>query len=127
MSKLLLQFKALEKVNNRLEEAASLPVNSINQDATIQRFEFTFELAWKLMQSILKDNGLEVYGVKSIIREAEKLQLIKELKIWFEFLNNRNLSSHTYNEEIAGKVYNKAKEFVMTAKELLSASAKHLK
>lgn len=120
MSKIDAQYGDLKKALKRLKEAAHLPAgNSINQDATIQRFEFTFELSWKLMQTIVNENMKEVYGPKNIIREAAKLHLISHPSDWFEFLENRNLTVHTYRQEVAKKVYASAKKFIPHVEELL--------
>jgi len=113
----------LTKAKEKLKEAVNLPTTTINQDASIQRFEFTFELAWKLMQVLIKENGIDTYGVKSIIREAAKLGLIDNPGIWFDFLSKRNLSVHTYNEQIAQLVYDAAKNFVGVVEAFLSKVA----
>jgi len=113
----------LTKAKEKLKEAVNLPTTTINQDASIQRFEFTFELAWKLMQVLIKENGIDTYGVKSIIREAAKLGLIDNPGIWFDFLSKRNLSVHTYNEQIAQLVYDTAKNFVGVVEAFLSKVA----
>ncbi len=112
MTKVELLITDLTKAKEKLKEAVNLPVTTINQDASIQRFEFTFELAWKLMQVLIKDNGIDTYGVKSIIREGAKLGLIDNPELWFDFLSKRNLSVHTYDEQIAQLVYAAAKNFV---------------
>ena len=103
----------LKKAFLRLREALDLPKTQISRDATIQRFEFTFELSWKLMQTILKDNSIEAYGPKNAIRESAKLSLIDDPSKWFEFLEARNQIAHTYNDKLADDVYNKANEFIM--------------
>ncbi|PIU36843.1 nucleotidyltransferase [Candidatus Roizmanbacteria bacterium CG06_land_8_20_14_3_00_34_14] len=127
MTKIQSQYEDLNKALGRLKEAVALPADStINQDATIQRFEFTFELAWKLIQSIEKENSINVYGVKTVIREATKLNLIDEPNKWFEFLENRNLSVHTYEEEIAQRVYKSAKEFIPFAEKLILKAKDYL-
>lgn len=127
MTKLQAQYEDLEKAFKRLKEACSLQSTIINQDASIQRFEFTFELCWKVMQSIERENNINVYGVKTIIREAAKLGLIDDPTSWFEFLKDRNLTVHTYKEELAQKVYKKAKEFLSYAEDLLVKAKPHLK
>ena len=112
MSKLEAQYKDLAKAFKSLREAVLLPSNiEINRDGTLQRFEFTFELCWKILQTIVNENLLNVYGPKNVIREAAKLNLIDDPVIWFKFLENRNLISHTYNELLAKKVYKAAKDF----------------
>ena len=127
MTKLQTQYEDLEKAFKRLKEASNLPSTIINPDATIQRCEFTFELCWKVMQSIERENDIAVYGVKTIIREAAKLGLIDDPSVWFEFLKDRNLTVHTYKEELAQKIYKKAKEFIEYVEKLLSKTKSHLK
>ena len=75
-------------------------------DATIQRFEFCFELAWKLMKSALAYEGIEASSPRSSIREGWKQGLIDSAEKWLDMLEKRNLSSHTYNETTAMDVYN---------------------
>jgi len=53
---------------------------TINQDATIQRFEFTFELAWKLMKTILEEEGIKVVSPKNVIRpDFCKMSTVKNI------------------------------------------------
>ena len=97
----------------RLKDAAKLSGRvMINRDATIKRFEFTFEIAWKIMQTIVNLNIKEVYGPRNVIREAAKLGLIDNPKKWFLFLESRNESTHIYHDAIAQKVYKSAIEFI---------------
>jgi len=126
MTKLQAIYKDLQKAFGRLEETLTWKPTIPNQDATIQRFEFTFELAWKLMNIILRENGIEAYGPKNTFREAAKLRLIDNPKIWFDFLKQRNLTVHTYKEEIARKVYKKAKEFIPYVKNLIKKASTYL-
>ena len=86
--------------------------NAITRDAAIQRFEYTFELSWKALKRYFKiNNNLDIFNVKDIFREAGKQGLIEKVEKWFEYLEARNLTSHTYDEKVAEKVYTKAKEF----------------
>ncbi len=113
MTKILAQYEDLKKAFERLKEALILPSEiTINQDATIQRFEFTFELSWKLMKTILEEEGLTAVSPRNVIRQGATIGLIDEPQKWFEFLENRNLTVHTYKEEVAQKVYQSAKEFI---------------
>lgn len=127
MTKLQSQLEDLKKALSRLKEASVLPADqTINQDATIQRFEFTFELSWKIMQGIVNENIKDVYGPKQVIREAAKLGLISDPEKWFLFLRQRNMSIHTYREEIAKEVYVSAKEFIVFVDMLIPLLEKHL-
>lgn len=101
----------LTQATTRLEEALQEPFSQLIQDATIQRFEFTFELAWKLLKTVLADQGIETNSPKQTIREAGKEGLVDDIEAWISFTNARNLTAHTYREELAKEVYQKAKEF----------------
>jgi nucleotidyltransferase substrate binding protein (TIGR01987 family) len=114
MKKLEELIKNLKKANERLREATEAEPTRMNKDATIQRFEFTFELAWKTMQECLKSHGIDCKSPRNSIREAGRLDLVEGVEgveKWFDFLDNRNLISHSYNEELADKIYKKALEF----------------
>ena len=112
MTKTISIKEDLAKANIKLKEALQVEATELNQDATIQRFEFTFELAWKLMQEILKENRMEeVYGVKSVFRKSATLGLIEDPIVWFDFLEARNLSTHTYDSDESRKIYEKTKDF----------------
>ncbi len=104
-------IKDLKKANQKLKEAVSLKPTRINKDATIQRFEFTFELAWKTIQGYVRDQGLDCKSPRGCIREGARLEIINNPDDWFEFLEARNLIAHTYNEKLANKVYRKARKF----------------
>lgn len=116
----------LNKAAARLKEALELPKSQINRDASIQRFEFTFELTWKLMQAVLKNESLSAYGPRNAIRESAKLGLLDEPQTWFEFLKARNLTSHAYEEKLADEVYTKAKTFVPYLEAFLEKVLEHL-
>ncbi len=120
MTKLQAQCEDLQKALGRLKEAAVLPGEvTIHQDATIQRFEFTFEIAWKLMKTIVELEGLSVASPRNAIRQAATVGIIDNPSMWLEFLGNRNLTVHTYKEEVAQKVYQSAKQFIPHVEKLL--------
>lgn len=119
MNKTKALFADLKKASQRLEEALALPKTAINQDATIQRFEFTFELFWKLLQAILSENSIQAYGPKNAIREAGKMGILEDVEQWLAFLTARNLASHTYNEKLASEVYEEAKLFLDSLQQTL--------
>ena len=119
MTKLENLIKNLKKANQRLKESVSLKPTRINKDASIQRFEFTFELSWKTIQFYIKDQGLDCKSPKSCMREGARLEIIENLKNWFEYLKARNFIAHTYNEKLADKVYREAKKFPREVNNLL--------
>lgn len=121
MTKLENLKEDLSKANKRLKEASELEPTRIYKDATIQRFEFTFELAWETMQEYIRDQGFDCKSPKSCFRTAAEIDLIKNIEIWFEYLKARNLITHTYNEKLSDEVYNKAIKFSAEVDNLLKA------
>jgi len=119
MTKLESLIKDLKKANQRLKEATEAKPTRMNKDATIQRFEFTFELSWKTIQEYIKDQGFDCNSPKNCIREGGRLEIINNPEDWFEFLEARNLIAHTYNEKLANKVYQKALKFPQKIDDLL--------
>jgi nucleotidyltransferase substrate binding protein (TIGR01987 family) len=120
MTKLKSLIENLKKANQRLKEATKARPTRMNKDATIQRFEFTFELAWKTIQAYVRDQGLDCKSPKNCIREGARLEIIDNPKAWFAFLRERNLVAHTYNEKIADMIYKKALKFPQEVDKLLA-------
>ncbi len=121
MTKLENLKEDLSKANQRLKEASTLELTEIHRDATIQRFEFTFELAWKTIQEYARDQGLDCKSPKSCLRTAAEIDLFENIEIWFEYLKARNLIAHTYNEKLSAEVYNNAVKFPAEVDNLLKA------
>ena len=106
--------KALESLANVLQQ----PLNQYIRDASIQRFEYTFEISWKTLQRFLKLQGVETGSPKQVFRAAFKAKLIDAVEPWFGFLDARNLTTHTYNENTADEVYRAAGKFLPYVQEL---------
>lgn len=119
--KLLEQIKQLKNAVARFAEVLELPETEVNRDATIQRFEFTFELAWKTIKAIATKDGLEVVSPADTIRVGRQMGLIDDVESWFNFLDVRNATSHVYDELMAKDVYLKIKSFLPFAKSLLES------
>ena len=119
IKKLQLQIRQLEKATGRLVEVLSLEPTLVNMDATIQRFEFTFELAWKVMKNFAYEKGLEAISPRDAIRTAAQLGLIEKVEEWFTFLEARNNSSHIYDEKMAADVYETTKKFLPEVQALI--------
>ena len=119
MTKLENLIKNLRGANQRLEEAVKSRPTRMNKDATIQRFEFTFELAWKTIQEYIRDQGLDCKSPKNCVREGARLELIGNPETWFEYLKARNLIAHTYDEKLANRIYRKSLKFPKIVDSLL--------
>jgi len=113
MNKINSLFNDLKQAHQRLAEVTSFPSGQVYQDASIQRFEFTFELSWKLMQAIAIENGIqESYGPKNSIRAAAQLNYINNAEAWFKALENRNLSTHLYQQQVADTIFKEIPVFI---------------
>ena len=88
------------------------------RDACIQRFEYCIEMSWKLSMKVL---GSTTAAAKPAIREMARNGIIHNPEIWFEFLEARNETSHSYDEVIAQKVFEKVQTFYPDAIKLLAA------
>ncbi len=98
----------LELALRTLDEALVEPFSIIVRDATIQRFEYTFELAWKLFRKVAKLEGLEVGSPRQAIRVVYQVGLVPDVDAWFELLEDRNRTSHTHSATTAEAVYESA-------------------
>lgn len=79
--------------------------DELHRDGVIQRFEFTYELAWKTLKRVLALKGIEANSPRDVFREAARQNLIDDPLVWFDFIQKRNLMSHVYNEECAIEIF----------------------
>lgn len=92
----------------RLAEAVAQPESDLIRDATIQRFEFTFEVVWKTLKLYLERQGHECGGPRPTLTKAFAENLIptpEEADHWLAMLDDRNLASHAYDEALAKRIY----------------------
>ena len=78
------------------------------------------------MHSIIKVTKPKLYGVKAIIREAANAGLIDDPEAWLKFLEDRNLTVHTYKEKLAKQIYTNVKKFPKFVDQLLTQTKEHL-
>lgn len=108
MNKIMDKLFDFEKALNKLHQSIARDVekDDLALDATIQRFEFAYELAWKWMKSYLEYNGNnEMTSPRKTIKQAFKEGLIQDGEAWIQMLEDRNRTSHTYDEQIAMEIY----------------------
>ncbi len=113
--------EALDWYNNKSTAAPS----EILRDSAIQRFEYTYELAWKMMKRWLADNVGAAYvdGIsrKELFRMAAEQKLIDDPLKWFKYHEARNRTSHIYNESLAQDVFDVVEDFLNDVRKLLRA------
>ena len=74
------------------------------RDSVIQRFEFCYELAWKTLKIWLDGKGIDARNPKDVLRESVAQGILSDVERWTEAHENRNLTSHTYDETQAEQV-----------------------
>ena len=93
---------AFTKARARLHEVLQQDENEFMRDAVIQRFEFTFETAWKAAYRWLRDRGEPVNeSAHPVLPRALANGLILDVAGWDELRLRRNQTSHTYDESLA--------------------------
>lgn len=105
-----LSIKKYSRALGRLEEAVTSPASPLQSDAVLQRFEFTFELCWKALRIHLAEtHGIEVSSPKGTLKEAFRHGLIEndEEKPALQMLEDRNRSTHVYDEPEAMEIFSR--------------------
>jgi len=103
----------------RLLDALAQPKTEWTRDAAIQRFEFTFELAWKSVAAAALVQGLEVASPKRAWQAAFQLGWIDDDRLWLDMLEDRNRASHSYREATAEKIHSRLAAYAAAIAALL--------
>ncbi|MCT4593805.1 MAG: nucleotidyltransferase substrate binding protein [Anaeromicrobium sp.] len=82
----------------------------LEKEGLIQRFEYTFELAWKTLKDYLESQEVEVKFPREVIKAAFHYGLIEDGEVWMDMLEKINLLAHTYDEERFNFAITKIKE-----------------
>lgn len=90
--------RAFSLLREALENGASA-LSDLEREGVVQRFEYTFELAWNTLKDRMEYDGLILPSVtpRAVIRQAFQSKLIAEGDVWIDMLNDRNLMSHRYD------------------------------
>ena len=121
MSKFEAITSQLNQAVARLEEVLEMESSDVIKDSAIQRFEFSLDLAWKTLKAFLEENkGVLVNSPKEAFREAFRQGLIEYEENWLTMVDLRNQTVHTYNQDLADKIYSRLPEFLPLFKALLS-------
>lgn len=101
---------ALDKFVNvveRYEEFKTEGFEDIYLDLIVKRFEFTYEMSWKALKRYLEFLGFEPKNPRATFKEAYSQQLIVDEDIWLDMIEQRNLSSHIYDESEIKEILDK--------------------
>lgn len=105
IKKYMISKSKLEKAYKKLQQALNELPNEYIQDSVIQRFEFTFELLWKTLKLYLDIEGLQEQTPRQVLKRSFEIGLIEDIDLFLDMMDIRNLTSHTYNEDLAWEVY----------------------
>ncbi|MCS7056255.1 MAG: nucleotidyltransferase substrate binding protein [Thermoflexales bacterium] len=114
--------EALAIYRRELTNHAPPEVQVMLRDAVIQRFEFTFEVAWKTLKRYLEEYGLEPVDRltnRQLFRLGYEQGLLRDAQAWLLYLQRRNLTSHVYSEPVAAQVFEVVPQFLDDARFLL--------
>ena len=99
------RFENFDKSYKLLKKYSNEPIKTeLERAGIIQFFEMTFELAWKVLKDYLESEGYIVKSPRETVKQAFQIGLIENGHIWIDALANRNLTTHTYDEELAQKM-----------------------
>ena len=99
------RFENFDKSYKLLKKYSYKPiVTELERAGIIQFFEMTFELAWKVLKDYLESEGYIVKSPRETVKQAFQIGLIDNGHVWIDALSNRNLTTHTYDEELAIKM-----------------------
>jgi nucleotidyltransferase substrate binding protein (TIGR01987 family) len=117
--------KALSSLERAIARSSANPGDEEVRDSVIQRFEYTYELAWKMLKRRLEmddpsPQSVDALTYRDLIRAGAERGLLEDPRAWFGYREMRNITSHTYNEEKARQVRAAACDFFVDAKLLHS-------
>ncbi|MCD6413450.1 MAG: nucleotidyltransferase substrate binding protein [Elusimicrobia bacterium] len=128
--RLKLKISLFEKSLQTFEEILSQPYSVVIRDASMQRFEYTFEAMWKFLKEFLKEmEGIVANSPKAVFREAFGIGLISEpdTEKFLEMTDSRNDIAHTYKEEVAKEIFERLPEYLDLMRLLDESLKKRLK
>jgi nucleotidyltransferase substrate binding protein (TIGR01987 family) len=103
------RFENFKAAFAQLKKGAALarqrPLSELERQGLIKAFEFTHELAWNVLKDFLEAEGIAgIMGSKGASREAFQKGLIEDGETWMEMIKARNLTTHTYDCEVAERI-----------------------
>lgn len=106
------RFQNFENTLNHLEKGLAINHPDLIQRAgLIQFFEMSFELSWNMMKDYLEEQGFtDVKSPRGSIKKAFETGLIADGHGWIKLMEDRNLTSHAYDEETAKEIENLIRE-----------------
>jgi nucleotidyltransferase substrate binding protein (TIGR01987 family) len=101
--------KALAKLNRAVYIVSKTSdfdgdIDELLEEGLIQRFEYTHELAWKVMKDYAEYQGYtDIQGSRDAFRKSLEMGIIDD-ELWMESIKDRNLTSHNYDDTTAHNI-----------------------
>ena len=119
-------MKALESLDRAVTRAQANPQDEELRDATIQRFEYCFELSWKMLKRQLESDlpnqaSVDSMSFKELMREGFERGYINDPEEWFVFREQRHTVAQVYDETKAKIVFASAVKLNVVARSLLES------
>src|SRR3989304_3835970 len=116
--------KALNSLNRAIVRSQKAPDDEELRNAVIQRFEYTYELSWKMLKRQIEQefptpSDVDRLSFRDLLREGAERGMIADVEKWMDYREQRNITSHTYDEDKAKSVYESALSFYDDAKAVL--------
>lgn len=91
--------RAYMLLRTALEEKPIADFSDLEREGLIQRFEYSYELAWKTLKDYLEESGVTISPVtaREVIKQAYAAGIIADGQVWIDMMLHRNLLSHTYD------------------------------
>ncbi len=107
----MLRLRSFQSAIDRLDASLAQPKTEWTRDSAIQRFEVTFELAWKAVAAAAQAQGVDARSPREAFRRACALGWIGEEDVWLCMLDDRSRTTHTYHEAIAEEIFERLQAY----------------
>ncbi|MDR0991537.1 MAG: nucleotidyltransferase substrate binding protein [Ruminococcus sp.] len=109
----LQRFDNYKKALSHLAEIKDIDTEEtpiIIKEGFIQRFEYTFELAWKTLKDYMEYQGLKFQpSPMKTVKEAFAAGIIKDGQTFIDMIESRNKTAHTYDEAVVERIFSEIK------------------
>jgi len=114
----------LENSLSRLISGCNEAKAKLAEDGVIQRFELTFGLLWKTLKLFLREEGVEARTPRDVFKEAFKLEWFDHEKLFLNMMEDRNKTSHIYDNKTSREIFQRVKKDYVSAIEKVLACLK---
>jgi nucleotidyltransferase substrate binding protein (TIGR01987 family) len=122
-----ISLQALLKAKAQLDFAIEHAKSELEITGAIKCFEYCFELSWKTMKKLLEVRGIsDINSPRAVFLAAFQNKLIDNIEMWNSFIAQRNLTSHTYDQDLAGEVFSSLGVFSQYLDNFIKTAQKEL-